>query len=99
MRIKEEQKQIIRNLADNIYGKNSEVWLFGSRVDDNKKGGDIDLFVETKENKNLKDKLKFLVELKKKIGDQKIDLIIKTPKSNNYEIVTEIKNTGIRLCK
>jgi hypothetical protein len=51
--------------------------LFGSRVDDAQKGGDIDLYIQTpKEKATLENKIKFLVMLKEKIGEQKIDVIL-----------------------
>jgi predicted nucleotidyltransferase len=56
-----------------------EVFLFGSRTCDNKKGGDIDLLITTHDQyidqlKRLKTTL--LVQIKSEIGDQKIDLLL-----------------------
>ena len=45
---------------------NAKVYLFGSRVDDKKRGGDIDLYIETglKENAPIKRKIKMLGKFK-----------------------------------
>ena len=52
--------------------KDGKIFLFGSRVDDNKRGGDIDLYIQIDNKKEiLSKKIKFLVNLKEKIGDQK----------------------------
>lgn len=77
MRITEYEITAIKKLAQKIFGKGTIVYLFGSRVDDNKKGGDIDLFITNKEKSNLTilSKIEFLTELKLIIGDQKIDVI------------------------
>jgi predicted nucleotidyltransferase len=73
-----------------------EIYLFGSRVNDDLKGGDIDLYISNHNVTNiLERKLKFLVELKKKIGDQKIDLIIS--KDINRVIEQEAINKGVKL--
>ena len=45
MRLSTEQIQAIRQAATAAFGAGTSVWLFGSRVDDAKKGGDIDLLV------------------------------------------------------
>ena len=79
--------------------KKGEIFLFGSRIDDTLKGGDIDLFVTTnsREDNNLEKKLDFLALLKQKIGDQKIDLIISKDKTRLIE--KEALQKGISLCK
>jgi len=38
----------IRTAVAETFGEDANIWLFGSRVDDNKRGGDIDLLIETK---------------------------------------------------
>ena len=48
----EEQSQIKTIIAAN-FGDDAAVWLFGSRVDDNKRGGDVDLYVVPKQQDDL----------------------------------------------
>jgi predicted nucleotidyltransferase len=78
MRITENEITAIKKLAQKIFGKGTIVYLFGSRIDNNKKGGDIDLFITNKEKSNLtiSKKIEFLTVLKLIIGEQKIDVIL-----------------------
>jgi predicted nucleotidyltransferase len=76
--------------------KDGKIFLFGSRVDDNKRGGDIDLYIQIDNKKEiLSKKIKFLVNLKEKIGDQKIDLLIS--KDETRVIEKEALSKGIKL--
>ena len=45
MRLSKKEIQIILRVAKEIYGEGVEVYLFGSRLNDEKKGGDINLLV------------------------------------------------------
>ena len=62
----------------------------------NKKGGDIDIYIipEIKEN-IFERKIKFLVDLKMKIGDQKTDVIIN--KDRNAPVEQEALKRGVQL--
>jgi len=99
MRLSEKQIEVIRNTAFNHFGDDVHVFLFGSRTDPYKKGGDIDLLIRTqKEKMHLKQKLLFLVDLKKQLGDQKIDVVFdKKEKSENMFLKTINKNK-LQLC-
>jgi predicted nucleotidyltransferase len=101
MRLTEEQIEIIRQGVIKHFGEKSVVYLFGSRVDDTKKGGDIDLLVEadySSEEMFLK-KINLLTELQMKLGERKIDIITSNPIkfSERPLIVEEALSTGIRL--
>lgn len=99
MRLTEHQKNTILNACQR-YFENAECWLFGSRVDDQKRGGDIDLYIETKEtdvNKLVAAKLAFLVLLNRELGEQKIDVVIHRMGSEFLPIHNVAKQTGIRL--
>jgi len=79
MRLTEFQTSRIQEGALRFFGSHSHVWLFGSRVDDDKRGGDIDLYIEPEiqDVEELIDaKLNFLLEMHRVLGDQKIDLVL-----------------------
>jgi predicted nucleotidyltransferase len=63
-----------------IFGENAIIRLFGSRTNDSLKGGDIDLLIHCNRTVSSSEqyqlKIKFLVQLKKLIGDQKIDVLV-----------------------
>ena len=45
MRLTEQQIQTIKQVVVMLAGDSAKITLFGSRVDDTKKGGDIDLLI------------------------------------------------------
>lgn len=47
MRLPPQELQAAVDVVRKHLGASAAVWLFGSRVDDAKKGGDVDLYVET----------------------------------------------------
>lgn len=58
---------------------NDRLWVFGSRADLSRKGGDIDLYVETHAktvDEAVKREFKFIAKLERAIGEQKIDVVL-----------------------
>ena len=53
----------------------ARVFLFGSRTVAHAKGGDIDLLIESR-RLGFQQKIEFLVAVKNRIGEQKIDVVI-----------------------
>jgi len=96
MRLKKDDVKKIKKV---IYTKISDakIFLFGSRVDDTKKGGDIDLFIETSQDIKLKDELSILTLLELNGITRKIDLIIQTPSRDKSEFFKTIKSEAIIL--
>jgi predicted nucleotidyltransferase len=72
MRITKEQQEYFKNAIKN---KSDEIYLFGSRVDDNAKGGDIDVFILSKQKYSLDDLRDIKLNFKKIFGWQKLDLL------------------------
>lgn len=101
MRLTAIQVKAIKGTFAIHFLKEDNIWLFGSRVDDTKKGGDIDLYIETNYDDLtliVQKKLKFLSDLTRIIGEQKIDVIINVlQKNKNLPIYQEARNTGILL--
>lgn len=80
MRLNDKDIAAIKEVTRIVFGDLATVTLFGSRVNDSEKDGDIDLFIHCNRhltpNEQYQLKIRFLVQLKKVIGDQKIDVLI-----------------------
>lgn len=74
MRITEEQRTEITR-AISKQDPHAIVYLFGSRSNDNARGGDLDLLVLS-ETIRISERLDILAELHRKLGEQKIDLVV-----------------------
>lgn len=89
---------MIKSLAKKHFGGNADVYIFGSRADDNKKGGDIDLYItaEIPMPEIIRRKISLLTDLEKAIGEQKIDVVINNHSKQNpiYEIA---ETQGVKL--
>ena len=74
MRLSMPERKIIRRCIHS-FDPQARIYLFGSRVNDNARGGDIDLLIIS--NKiNFVDKIKLKVMIFKEIEEQKIDVLI-----------------------
>jgi uncharacterized protein len=99
MRLSTDQIQAIRHAATATFGDDTAVWLFGSRVDDTKKGGDIDLLVRPSPaaaKQPFAKKVRMLTLLERLLGERKIDLVIEQP-LDARPIVTVAHTTGIKI--
>ena len=78
IRLREYDVEAIKAAFKKNFGPDDHLWIFGSRVELAKKGGDIDLYIETSEffDEAFQKKRRFLVDLWDAIGEQKIDVVL-----------------------
>ena len=74
MRLKREEVDLLKKVLFEL-SPEAKLYLFGSRVDDDKRGGDIDLLVVSKKL-TKKDLRKLKIEFFKEFDEQKIDIIL-----------------------
>lgn len=79
------------------FDEKADVFLYGSRTQDSLRGGDIDLLILS-ERLGFSDKIGILVKLKECLGEQKIDVLIKTGRDSRSDpFVAEIMKTAVPL--
>jgi len=94
MRLTLEQIDIITANVHHYFGHGAKVWLFGSRLKDNRRGGDVDLYVEAM-SQALMQELRCKITLSDAL-DIPVDLIVRPP-DNADPIARLAKNEGLRL--
>jgi len=79
VRLTDDQIHTLIEETQSCFGKTAQIWIFGSRTDDSKKGGDIDLYIETDLSEGLvAAKLKFRSLIWPQFGEQKIDILVRS---------------------
>lgn len=94
MRLTAAQIDTIKSTATAVLGEGVQVTLFGSRVDDTQKGGDVDLYVEAVQPDLMK-KIRCKVSLQDQL-ELPVDLIVK-PFGDRSPIALIAKQEGVRL--
>jgi hypothetical protein len=100
MRLDPKAIEIITSRTKSVIGEDIAIWLFGSRVDDQLKGGDIDLLIEV--NHKFENRVAVACQINAKIqialGAQRLDIIVKDVDTESLPIHEIAKKNGIRLC-
>jgi predicted nucleotidyltransferase len=94
MRLTPAQIETIKSTAQAVLGEDVQITLFGSRVHDDQKGGDVDLYAEVGQPELMK-KIQCKVSLQDQL-DMPVDLIVK-PHNDQSPIALIAKQEGIRL--
>jgi len=81
MRLSEDQVRCIVNATHELAGHDAQVWLFGSRLHDAVKGGDIDLLVECAQPvaRPVWLAAQITARLQRVLGDRRIDVLVLDP--------------------
>lgn len=99
MRLSTHERTVILEAARRHFGKAAEVWLFGSRVLDDTRGGDIDLLVELPAPvaSPLSLSLAFEADIQSELDDPKVDVLVRTFGEEASPICRLARETGVRL--
>jgi hypothetical protein len=100
IRLTNKEIDALRQSFVQYFGPGDGLWLFGSRIDPDAKGGDIDLYIEAHNQDSeqaFMKKIKFLVSAKDLIGEQKIDVVLKLDDYDELPIYEIAKKTGVQL--
>jgi len=99
MRLTPSQIENIHRASQSVLGPQVSIWLFGSRVRDDLKGGDIDLLFETEHTVSNRALAICSIQgaLMRTLGDRKIDILLKDPRTPDAAIFEIARRTGVIL--
>lgn len=99
MRLRADEIRIIREEVMRAFGWQATVRLFGSRVDDTRRGGDIDLYIEAPgDERSWREQERRLHHaLLTRLGDQRIDIVIAPPGGKGRPIDKAALRDGVTL--
>lgn len=99
MRLTADQIQVIQQAAAEVFGTDAVVRLFGSRLDDLARGGDVDLLVQIDRELEEPAALAALLEAKvsRAMHGRKVDVLLSAPGLVRAPIHEIAERTGVRL--
>ena len=99
MRLTEKQLRIAREEVRSTFGSQATVRLFGSRLDDTARGGDIDRYIEAPGTpaELLDRELRLHARLTRWLGARRIDVVVHGRGAPLRPIDTHARQTGVAL--
>jgi predicted nucleotidyltransferase len=99
MRLDEKTRDIIKKEVASQLGTEAVVRLFGSRIDDTQRGGDIDLLIDSScvLAHRIQIECRLAARLYIKLGGRKVDVLIKDAISPPLPIYEQALRNGIVL--
>jgi predicted nucleotidyltransferase len=99
MRLSSSQIKVIRQLTLEVAGSAARVWLFGSRLRDDARGGDVDLLLEVDEMVQEPAHLaaQLAARVSRSMYGRKVDVLIKAPNLMHLPIHSVALAEGVRL--
>jgi len=99
MRLTPAQIQTIQSTVHTVLGEGAQITLFGSRVHDDQKGGDVDLMVEMPQD--IADPAVIAARLSSRVSramhGRKVDVLLKAPNLQDQAIHRIAAQHGVRL--
>ena len=98
MRLPDGYAAVIKQAALDVFGPATVVRLFGSRADDSKRGGDIDLHVETEpEQATINNDVRFRARLWIELDEPQVDVVVTARGSEKSWIDRAAEREGVLL--
>ena len=96
MRLTKQQTQIITQTVTRLAGMGTTVYLFGSRLNDQAKGGDIDLLIESDIPLTLIHRAQIKMELESQLGFP-VDIISKSRDAvaTTFQIIAQSRSAQL----
>lgn len=99
MRLTPEQRSVIVATATELAGHGARVLLFGSRVHDEQRGGDIDLLVDCPHaiERPVRLAMQITARLQRTLGDRRIDVLVIDPSTPLDGVHEQARRDGVLL--
>jgi len=99
VRLTPDQIALIRSIVADLAGSDAGVRLFGSRLDDAARGGDVDLLVEVPQPVDTPAPLAARIagRISRAMQGRKVDVVLLAPNLMRLPIHEEALRTGVKL--
>jgi predicted nucleotidyltransferase len=96
MRLTPAQISTIKSTATAVLGEGVQVWLYGSRLDNECRGGDVDLLVESERKPSVMDRARFKYQVENALQLPVDVLLVQTgQKASPFEIIARAKAVSL----
>lgn len=98
MRLTKQQTCIINQTVTRLIGMDATIYLFGSRLNDQAKGGDIDLFIESETPLSLIHCAQIKMELESQLG-LPVDIVSKHRGAfaTSFQIIAQSRSVQLEI--